>query len=72
MLERAIALQQEFDDYFWSVEWGGYFNTATEASQDLLIRERSYLDNATPSANSIAIANLVRLSHLTENPDYLA
>lgn len=70
-LERAIALQQEFDDYFWSVELGGYFNTATEASQDLLIRERSYLDNATPSANGLAIANLIRLSHLTENPDYL-
>jgi hypothetical protein len=70
-LEHAISLQQEFDQFFWSGELGGYFNTATDQTQDLLIRERSYLDNATPSANGIAIANLIKLSHLTENPQYL-
>ncbi|MBW4538887.1 MAG: thioredoxin domain-containing protein [Myxacorys chilensis ATA2-1-KO14] len=69
-LAAALRVQDEFDEYLWSVEMGGYYNTAKDASQDLLIRERSYVDNATPSANGIAIANLVRLSLLTENLDY--
>ncbi|AKG22763.1 thioredoxin domain-containing protein [Calothrix sp. 336/3] len=70
-LETAIALQDEFDTYLWSVELGGYYNTAQDASQDLIIRERSYQDNATPSANGVAIANLVRLSLHTDNLEYL-
>lgn len=69
-LAEAIRIQAEFDQYLWSETLSGYYNTATDASRDLLIRERSYIDNATPSANGIAIANLVRLSLLTENLDY--
>jgi uncharacterized protein len=69
-LAEAIRIQDEFDEYFWSIELGGYYNTAKDASRDLLIRERSYTDNATPATNGIAIANLVRLSLLTENLDY--
>ena len=71
-LEKAIAIQEEFDQFFWSIELGGYYNNSLDNSQDLLIRERSYQDNATPSANGIAIANLVRLAGLTDNLDYLA
>ncbi|MCP6761786.1 MAG: thioredoxin domain-containing protein [Fischerella sp. CENA71] len=70
-LERAIALQAEFDEYLWSVELGGYFNASIDASQDLIVRERSYADNATPSANGVAIANLVRLALFTDNLHYL-
>ncbi|MBD2628399.1 thioredoxin domain-containing protein [Trichormus variabilis] len=70
-LEKAVALQEEFNEFLWSVELGGYFNTASDNSQDLIVRERSYIDNATPSANGIAIANLVRLSLLTDNLHYL-
>ncbi|MEA5568618.1 thioredoxin domain-containing protein [Anabaena sp. UHCC 0399] len=70
-LEKAIALQKEFNEFLWSVELGGYFNTASDASQDLIVRERSYADNATPSANGIAIANLVRLTLLTDDLHYL-
>lgn len=69
-LAEAIRIQAEFDQCLWSDELSGYYNTAKDASRDLLIRERSYVDNATPSANGIAIANLVRLSLLTENLDY--
>ena len=71
-VEKAIAIQEEFDQFFWSIELGGYYNNGLDNSQDLLIRERSYQDNATPSANGIAIANLVRLAGLTDNLDYLA
>jgi hypothetical protein len=67
--QSAMQLQAEFDEYLWSVELGGYYNTS--ASGDLVVRERSYDDNATPSANGVAIANLVRLALRTENLDYL-
>jgi uncharacterized protein len=70
-LEKAIALQDEFDEFLLSVELGGYYNTSSDASQDLIVRERSYVDNATPAANGIAIANLVRLALLTDNLHYL-
>jgi uncharacterized protein len=70
-LEKAIALQDEFDEYLWSLELAGYFNTASDTSQELIVRERSYADNATPSANGIAIANLVRLAQKTNNLHYL-
>jgi uncharacterized protein YyaL (SSP411 family) len=71
-LEAAIEVQSEFDRWFWSIEMGGYFNNASDNSVDLIVRERGYTDNATPSANGIAITNLIRLSRLTENLDYLA
>lgn len=70
-LEKAIRVQEEFDEFLWSVELGGYYNAANDASDELLVRERSYADNATPSANGIAIANLVRLALLTEDLQYL-
>lgn len=70
-LEKAVEVQQEFDELFWALEMGGYYNNASDNSRDLLVRERSYQDNATPSANGVAIANLVRLALLTENLDYL-
>lgn len=70
-LEQAISIQREFDDLLWSIELGGYYNNSTDAGKELLVRERSYMDNATPAANGIAIANLVRLSLLTDNLEYL-
>ncbi|MEL6578422.1 MAG: thioredoxin domain-containing protein [Cyanobacteria bacterium J06621_12] len=68
-LEQAIKIQLEFDELLWSIEQGGYYNN-TDTEQELLVRERSYIDNATPAANGIAIANLIRLSLLTDNLEY--
>ncbi len=70
-LEAALSLQQEFDQHLWSQEGGGYYNTASDTSRELLVRERSWIDNATPAANGVAIANLVRLALLKGNLDYL-
>ncbi len=70
-LEKAIKVQEEFDEFLWSVELGGYYNTAGDTSSQLIVRERSYADNATPSANGVAIANLARLTLLTEDLSYL-
>jgi uncharacterized protein len=68
-LANAVKIQAEFDDLLWSIDGGGYYNTA--ASDDLVVRERSTDDNATPSANSVAIANLIRLALRTEDLTYL-
>jgi len=70
-LEQAKKVQEEFNNFLWSVELGGYFNTAKDTAEELLIRERSYIDNATPAANGVAISNLVRLFLLTENLEFL-
>ena len=70
-LEQAKKVQEEFNNLLWSVELGGYFNTAKDTAEELLIRERSYIDNATPAANGVAISNLVRLFLLTENLEFL-
>ncbi len=68
-LEQAVRVQAEFDQFLWSLELGGYYNTV--ASDDLLLRERSYVDNATPAANGVAVSNLVRLALLTADLSYL-
>jgi uncharacterized protein len=68
-LDGAITLQKAMDEQLGDIESGGYFSAA--ASPDLLIREKEYQDNATPAANGIAAANLVRLFLLTDNPAYL-
>ncbi len=70
-LEAAETIQAEFDRYLGNSDrGGGYYNT--DARTDLLVRERSYDDNATPSANGIAASNLVRLALLTDDLSYLA
>lgn len=70
-LERAKEIQTEFDALFWNEENAGYYNNGNDDSDTLPVRERSYNDNATPSANGVAVANLVRLSLLSDRPEYL-
>lgn len=70
-LATALKVQAEFDQHLWAIEGGGYYNTARDASDHLLLRERNWMDNATPAANGVAIANLVRLFLLAENLNYL-
>jgi len=70
-LDQAIKIQAEFEQYCGDQINGGYYNNSQENSDDLLIKEKSYIDNATPSANGVAISNLIRLGLLTDNLDYL-
>ncbi|NET47119.1 thioredoxin domain-containing protein [Okeania sp. SIO2B3] len=70
-LETAVKLQDEFDKFLWSLEASGYYNSPRDVSGELILRERNYIDNATPAANGIAVANLVRLFLLTEELYYL-
>lgn len=70
-LVSALKVQAEFDEYLWAIKGGGYFNAASDNASDLILRERSWVDNATPSANGVAIANLIRLAFLSEDLTHL-
>ncbi len=70
-LNQAIKIQAEFNQFCQDQQQGGYYNNAHDNSSDLLIREKSYVDNATPSPNGVAIANLVRLHLFTDKQEYL-
>ncbi|MBF2055723.1 MAG: thioredoxin domain-containing protein [Cyanobacterium sp. T60_A2020_053] len=69
-LNKAIKVQEEFDHYCYDQEKGGYYNNSFDQSDDLLIKEKGYLDNATPSANGVAITNLIRLGLFTDDLKY--
>ncbi len=63
----AIALQREFEQQLGQPQ--GY--ASSNATRELMVQELPWQDNATPSANGIAAANLVRLFCLTDEPVYL-
>ncbi|TPW14377.1 MAG: hypothetical protein FD127_1455 [Acidimicrobiaceae bacterium] len=56
-------------DHFWDTDNGGLFTTADDA-EALIVRQKDLMDNATPSANSVAAVALVRLAALTGEPRY--
>jgi uncharacterized protein YyaL (SSP411 family) len=66
-LEAAIELNEEFLSHFWDDD-GGFYFTADDA-ETLLMRRKEIYDGAVPSANSVAMLNLLRLGRLTANPD---
>jgi uncharacterized protein len=68
-LEAAYALVEEMSTEFWDAAEGGFFYTARHGEQ-LIVRQKDFFDNATPSGNSVAAAVLLRLAILLEKPDY--
>jgi len=68
-LERAVMLHQKMMSEFWDGERGGFFFTRARASS-VLARRKDLYDGAIPSANSVALSNLVRLGHITGGPEY--
>ena len=65
-LTDAIALHQYLTNHFLDRECGGFFTTADTAER-LLVRRKEVHDGATPSCNSVAFLNLVRLARITED-----
>ncbi len=63
-LRWALRFQNKINIDFWDKENGGYFFT-TEQKDDLIVRMKEIYDGAIPSGNSVALWNLVRLSHLS-------
>jgi uncharacterized protein YyaL (SSP411 family) len=68
-LEAALALVEEMSAEFWDDAEGGFFYTARSGEQ-LIVRQKDFFDNATPSGNSVAAEVLLRLAVLTEQPAY--
>jgi uncharacterized protein YyaL (SSP411 family) len=54
---------------FWDEENGGFFSTPN-GSVELPVRPKELYDGAIPSANSVALFNLVFLSRLTGDPQW--
>jgi len=63
-LATALNLHGYFFDHFWDSRNGGFF-TVSDTAEALIIRKKEIDDGATPSCNSVAFMNLIRLSRLT-------
>jgi uncharacterized protein YyaL (SSP411 family) len=68
-LEAALALADEMIAEFWDEAAGGFFYTARGGEQ-LIVRQKDFFDNATPSGNSVAADVLLRLALLADRTDY--
>jgi uncharacterized protein len=63
-IDDAITVADTLLDHFWDPTAGGVFTTADDA-EALIVRQKELMDNATPSANSVAAVALYRLAALT-------
>ncbi len=63
-LSKALALNNYLLENFWNNKSAGFFFTSKKAEK-LLTREIKVYDGALPSGNSIAMGNLIKLSHIT-------
>ena len=63
-LRAAVDLNRTMIEHFWDKDEAGLFFSPDDAS-DLPLREKAFHDGAIPSGNSVAMLNLLRLSHLT-------
>jgi len=68
-LADAVSLQKRMLEDFWDDANGGFFLTAT-GSEPLPVRPKEVYDGALPSANSVSLFNLLRLSRLTGDPGW--
>jgi uncharacterized protein YyaL (SSP411 family) len=60
----AIGTAQHLIEKHWDEEHGGLF-TVGSTSEQLVVRQKDLMDNATPSANSVAAMAFLRLSAIT-------
>lgn len=67
-LREAVALNGDFVERFWDSAAGGFYFTSHDAEQ-ILIRKKEIYDGATPSGNSVAALNLLRLARITGDSD---
>ena len=68
-LRRALDLNDIFIRHFWDEKNGAFFFTA-DSSDTLFIRQKESYDGATPSSNSVAMMNLLRLSRMTGRSEF--
>lgn len=63
-LKEAYDLNERMIHQFWDGKQGGFFFTGKE-NESLIARSKNIYDNAIPSANSVSLFNLIRLSYLS-------
>jgi hypothetical protein len=68
-LRECISLTGQMCEEFWDETDGGFFYTSTRGER-LIVRNKDFMDNATPSGNSVAAELLLRLALLTENQEH--
>jgi uncharacterized protein YyaL (SSP411 family) len=67
-LRFALELTDDMLKHFWDEERGGLY-LVPDDGEALLVRKKDIHDTALPSANSVAMLNLLRLARLTGNAD---
>ena len=70
-VDAAVRLQGHMDAAFWDPEQGGYHLTDA-AVHELPVRPKEVYDGAIPSANAVALHNLIGLSRLTSEDAWLS
>lgn len=68
-ITRAIEVADYFLANFLDDTHGGFFNVSRSAEQ-LVVRQKDLMDNATPAANSSAAMALLRLGALVDRRDF--
>ena len=68
-ITHAKDAAEELLSNYWDNEHGGFFTTPHNGEQ-LIVRQKDLMDNATPSANSTAAMALYRLAALTGQEHY--
>ena len=68
-LQQAIVLTDRMIEEFWDDQGAGFFFTG-KSHENLIVRNKDYFDNATPSGNSVAAGVLLRLAILTDKQKY--
>jgi len=68
LLHLALELNGVVLEAFWDERSGGFYQ-ASDNAQQLPLRKKEVEDGALPSGNSVAMLNLLRLSHITTDAD---
>ena len=68
-LEEARRLADAMITEFWDEESGGFFFTSND-HEELIVRNKDFYDNATPSGNSVAADVLLKLAKFTGEEKY--
>jgi uncharacterized protein len=68
-LTEAKRLADTMITEFWDEENGGFFFTSND-HEELIVRNKDFFDNATPSGNSVAADVLLKLAKLYEGGSY--
>ena len=68
-LDQAVALTETQNRLFWDKKDGGFYDTSGE-DETILLRTKEDYDGAEPSANSIAVLNLLRLSQMLDRKEW--